>query len=239
MRKYEAVFGLYARSSIIKTFLITAGMVVSQLLLTLLRIRRLSEGGMPLKPEEVFSGGGIRLPLLIGFLLLTAALCLPGRAPGAAYTLRRLKIGEKAVFLLQALANAVFYLFLLAAELVLFYALSVWIARAYPSGAGEQAVFLGFYRSELLHSLLPLQDLPLWVRNGLLLIAMSLTTAEVPLLCRQKRYSFSVLPAGALTAVFFIRGLTAGNHVFWAAGLLTSVILKLIYDFHTAGEGSA
>ena len=239
MRKYGAVFGLYARASILKTLLITACTVLSQLLLTLLRLRRLSPGGTPLKPEEVFSGGGIRLPLLIGFLLLTAALCLPGRAPGAAYTLRRLKLGEKGVFLLHALANAVFYLFFWTAEIVLFYALSVWISRTYPTGAGEQAVFLGFYRSELLHALLPLQDLPLWIRNIMLLLAMSLSAAEVPLLCRQKRYSFSVLPAGALTAVFFVRGLTTGNHVFWAAGLLTSVILKLIYDFQTAGEGSA
>ena len=236
MKKMSSVFGLYARSSVFKAIFIIIAMAGMQLMLLLLRFKKLSEEGKALIPEDVVYRSGVGIVLLAAFLLLTAALCLPGHVSGTGYTIARLQIGKKAVFGVQTAVNVILYLLFWAAETVFFYGMCEWFIRIAAPGAGEQAVFLAFYRSDLLHSLLPLQDIPLWIRNVLLLLGMSLAAAEFPLLFRQKKHSFTVLPAAALTIAFFVRGLTAGTLLVWTAALFCVILLKIAYDLYAEKE---
>lgn len=235
MRKYLSVFGLFARSTLMKSMLIIIGTCGIQALLLWLRYRKLS-GGDAFKIEECVDHSGVQLLLLLAFLMLTALMCMPGASGGARYTIERLRISEKTAFALQAITAALTYFILWAAEICLFYAFGLWFVRTASPAAGEQAIFLAFYRHDLLHSLLPLQTTELWVRNVLFAAVMGLVTAETPLLARKKRYSFTVLPAAVLVICFFVRGLFTEKNVILAAAMLAVVLLKILFDFAIGKE---
>jgi hypothetical protein len=235
MRKYLSVFGLYARSTLIKAILVIIGTCGIQALLLWLRYRKLSGEGACLI-EECVMNSGVQIVLLLAFLLLTALLCIPGAAGGTRYTLERLRVSEKTAFALHAVTAMFTYFMLWAAQVCLFYAFAVWFARTASPAAGEQAIFLAFYRNDLMHSLLPLQTAELWVRNVLFVVVMGLVAAETPLLARKKRYSYTVLPAAVLVICFFVRGLTTQRNVILAAVMLAVVLLKILFDFAVGEE---
>ena len=193
----------------------------------------------PALPELCIPGSGAGIALLISFLLLTAALCLPGGTPGTANTIKRLQIGERGVFMMHAGVCAVAYLFFWAAQIAVYTGFCLYFIKARPSLAGEQALFLASFRSNLFHSLLPLRDTALWVRNALFIVSLSLVCAETPWLARRRMYSFTGVPAAALVCVFFVRGLDDRMKLAPALILLIAVCGKLFYDFYMAGGDDA
>ena len=235
MKRYASVFALYTRSTVFFTLGVTLLGGAAQFLLLWLHMR----SAAPALPESAVPGSGAGIALLIAFLLLTAALCLPGGPPGAANTIKRLQIGERDVFMMHAGVCAVAYLFFWAAQIAVYAGFCLYFIKARPSLAGEQALFLASFRSSLFHSLLPLRDTALWVRNALFIVSLSLVCAETPWLARRRMYSFTGAPAAALVCVFFVRGLDDRMKLAPAVMLLIAVCGKLFYDFYMAGGDDA
>lgn len=155
-----------------------------------------------LRPTAQLSGSGMFVCLAISFLLITMLLCLGGCEYGAkcGYTLRRMRIGERAVFWCQVAYGAAVYLTLWLAEGALAYGFSHY--AAWKTGVLEaQTLLLGFYQQEVLHGLLPLEDGGIWVRNAFFVVALALATAEFSYLQRRGRFG-ATAPALALFVLF-------------------------------------
>ena len=54
-----------------------------------------------------------------------------------------------------------------------------------------------------MHSLLPLEDILLWIRNFLLIIALSISAAEVTYKQRRKKYGVMLILNAVVSVAFF------------------------------------
>ena len=138
--------------------------------------------------ERAVGSMPVKLVFFACFLLLSALLWASGSDMGAksSYTIRRLRIDERVVFVWQAVWNCCAYFILWAWQA----ALAVWLtelslAQLAPEYAGPQALMMAFYRADFLHALIPLLDSSVWVRNALMVLGLGLTGALLPL--RQRR----------------------------------------------------
>ena len=122
------------------------------------------------------------LALLAVFLLLFFLFCREGSERGGShpgYTLARLGTGEFGAMLCAAAANAACFLVLWAAAAGVGLGLCALGARAMPADArNAQTVFLAFYRSSYLHSLLPMADWTRALRVVVLCLACGLGAAS-------------------------------------------------------------
>lgn len=152
-------------------------------------------------PEALFSVSRARLTAFIGLALLSLALC--GVSSGRTreeYLLHRLSLGEAGITAARWLAGAVM--------LAVYWALLALAALAAclaardlrPDGFTVQTIFLGFYRSEYLHNLLPLCDAAALVRNAVMLLSLAAVCA-----CAAGRCGKSRVPASLviMLALFF------------------------------------
>ena len=94
------------------------------------------------------------------------------------YTLMRLSVTRKEVYFIQSVFNMLCYIWFWATQvlvIVLLCYIYVWKApEGYVTG---QTIFLAFYRNDFLHSLLPFEDFPFWIRHILLCIALGLRSS--------------------------------------------------------------
>lgn len=105
---------------------------------------------------------------------------------GGGYTLRRLRISERAVFLWQCLANFFCFALLWMAEVFVVTALCrYFLAQPAVAGMSNQALFLAFYRSKFLHSVLPLEEVSRWIYLLLSFGSLAFVTADTAV---RKRY---------------------------------------------------
>lgn len=124
----------------------------------------------PFGPEDLLEQSHIALVCAVCFLLLCAALARNGCNRGGVrldYTLGRLSVGEKTQTAWWSVCNIACLLIFWAFQAALAWGLCGWCAaQLEAAAANEQAVFLAFYRSRFLHSLLPLAEVSRYVRNG-------------------------------------------------------------------------
>ena len=144
------------------------------------------------------------------FVLLAAVLCLGFCHFGSRqeYTLRRLSISEKAVFAWQALYNCFCFFILWAVQTMLAYGLCrLYVHLTEEPGQSGQIIFIAFYRSGFLHSLVPLAEGSAWVRNTLMVVGMGVCSAYFPYLQRRGRISAGAVCMLALCICFFKRSM--------------------------------
>lgn len=94
------------------------------------------------------------------------------------YTWRRLRVTPKRLFLLKTFFNALCFLLPFAAQA----GMGIWFCHRYsqqipPESQSPQLLFLTFYRWEFLHCVLPMAEVLKWIRNLLLVLALSMTAA--------------------------------------------------------------
>lgn len=238
MKKYTSVFGLFAKSSLLKIVILILLSAAVQFSFFAYRINReLIHYGAGLtfaNIEDLI--GRASIPLLFGltFLLASVALCLPGTSISTktGYTLDRLSISQRAVFFCQAVYNLSIYFILWISELSICFALcSYYVGNAPTELVGNQNIFLAFYRNSFLHALLPLADVSVWIRNGFLLIALAVTTAEYPYKQRQKRLGFSAMATVLFAIVFFKVDLADAFNVILTASISIVMIIEMLYLF--------
>ena len=210
MKKHSSVFGLFAKSSLTKVLILIAAMAVAEFVFFTSELKQatveygISESFPNI--ENFISRSFIPIICGIAFVLVSTALCLPGTSFSSktGYTLDRLSVSPRAVFFCQAVYNLFIYLIFWASQLAICFGICLYYAKNAPEGAiGNQSIFLAFYRNEFLHALLPLSEVMVWIRNGFLLMALTIATAEYPYKQRHKKLGISAIAMVIFTAVFF------------------------------------
>lgn len=216
MKQHISVLGLFARSSLWKVMavlLLMSGVEIfffEKELQAALTAHAADVGlGFP-QLERLLDRGAANVWFALAFVLITLLLVLPGcefRARSG-YTLRRLSVGEVSIFLWQLSYNIFVYFLMVVWQTVLCYGLCMrYVALAPSAAVSGQTLFLAFYRSELLHALLPMADVALWLRNLFLLAALGISSAIFPCKQRAGKYSGGIVALAAYAVVFFERGI--------------------------------
>ena len=228
VKKYLSVFALYARSSIFK--------ILGVMLLTLI-----AEGFFFLRTIEkslhmhnlgmIFDSSNIGLIFAVSFLLVTVLLCIPGCQfrSQTGYTLKRLSISEKEVFFCQSAYNFFIYVSFLAFQLAFCYLFSLYYISVAPTDAvTNQTLFLTFYKNELLHSIMPLSDVALWLRNLFLIVFLALAASEFSYKNRRRKFSVMTLISVAYPLFSFEREIGDIGHSVFTALFMLIVIAECI-----------
>lgn len=206
MRQHLSVLMLAARSTIYKVLALLVAMAVAEGLLFQTTLQK-ALAGEPLGLEQVISQSRIALVCGLGFLLLCALLSVAGsesRGGKLGYTLRRLSVSERGVFLWWASYNvACFFLFWVAQLAIAMLLCRLYLSRMDPAYISGQTVFLAFYRSRFLHSLLPLAEASRYARNGVLVLCLGVCAACSSWRQRRGQRGIAVVALAAITAVSF------------------------------------
>ncbi len=216
MKKYLSVLYLYIRSNIYKLITIISIMAFTQVLMfknvlkTIIIDTSLETGLLGI--ERYIEKSNIILVFGISFLILTAFLIISGCDSGSkqGYTLRRLRITEKKILICQTISNSLFYTVFLLSEVITVFIM----CRMYMNFAAEtntieatqinhQTIFLAFYRSDFLHSLLPLDDIIWHITNLLTILTFGFTAAVFPYFLRRKRISLELFILIPFTLIYF------------------------------------
>lgn len=244
MKKYLSVFAMLARGSIWRVLLLLCLMAAGQcgrflhrlqneLLLYESRVQQFADEAAEItRLEDFFNFSTVSGIFGAAFLLLCIVLCLPGCGYGSVcgYTVRRLNISERAVFVLQALYNAIMLLVLWAAEIFLCLMLCrIYVSAVDPSLVSHQTVGLAFYRSTFLHSLLPLADIAVWIRNILMLAVLALASASFPYKQRRGKFAADIVAYALLTVIFFVRSVGDGFNTFLTVFLGLCIAAEVIW----------
>ena len=239
MKKYLSVFGLFAQSSIYKTLGIILLMILAETgLFAYAFVPDLSSESVS-RFEHYIGLSRIDLCLAAAFILITVVLCLPGTEFGSkvGYTLRRLSVSEKAVFFCQVIFNTISYLILWAVQVGILFAFSLWYTMKTPiEFVNNQSIFLAFYRSEFLHTILPLSEVMLWIRNILLVISLGFASAEFPYIQRRRKHSPFIVPLSIFMLLFFITGIGVVENIVASIFLFVIVVCKSLYDIYHKEE---
>ena len=244
LKKHVSVFGLFARSSLFKVLLILLVLCAIEIVVFRVELQSALEayevvGSGMASLERMFERSAANVYFRAALILMTIAMGLPGCAfkSNTHYTLRRLSVSERATFFHQAAYNTLMYLTLIAVQLVLAFGLSQYYAATVPAECvSNQTVTLAFYRNEFLHSLLPLEDVGLWIRNGLLVISLGLAAAEFPYNQRRRKFSSTAIALCIYTIVFFDQGIGELFHVITTSIVALMVMGDVIYHLTRNGE---
>lgn len=235
MRKQLSVLGLIARSSVYKVLGIIVLMCLAEFGLFALEFAGKVSAEFVSGFQFYIEQSNIDICLAIVFVLITLVLCLTGTEYSSmvGYTLQRLSISEKAVFYYQTAYNTVIYFLLWAVQIALIYAFGIWYSNTVSSEfANNLSIFLSSYRSDFLHSLLPLSDITLWIRNFLLIISLGIASAEFPYIQRRKKYSVFIVFVVVFVLFFFVTGIGTIENFVFSVLLFVIVIIMAFYDIY-------
>ena len=206
MKKQLSVFNLMATSSIYK---ITALFGIMGIIEFFLFRRAMLAGPDPgtgtFHIEYVFDHSLAFWIFAIALVILTVLLCLTGYETSSkqGYTLMRLSISEKQVFLLQAIYNALCYFLLWSIQLLIVFILGFYFIKNAPAEyVTNQTLFLAFYRNDFLHALLPFEDIAIWVKNIVTFLAFGICSAGFTYAQRKGKRGYELLLLLA-SAIFF------------------------------------
>lgn len=226
MKKHMSVFGLFARCSIFKVLLVLGVMTAVEVGAFFWVM------GDNLVVENLFERMPLGLILLGGAVLVTVLLMVSASGETTAHTLNRLQISQGWVFFWHGLYNTLVYLLLWLVQVTVVTLLSLWFLQ-YSGEENAYSFALAMYRQPVLHSLLPMAEGVLWVRNLLLTGALGITTAHFSLRRRQGTLSYYIV-APAICVLLFVNGVgLTGGEVFSicaCAGSIIAVVYTLFAE---------
>ncbi len=216
MRNYLSVFSLFVKRSFGKIFALILLLAGAESALFIHNLKsdnviknEFSDGtgnNYLLGIENILSDHSLLLIILAsGFILITLILCLMGCefSDKQGYTLRRLNINEKKVFLCQGVYGTAVYGIFMMLQAVFFYTfclIYVNFAAGHEYGfdglISNQTVFLAFYRSEILHAFMPMDDIFKYISNLIMILTLGFSTAYFSYLMRRKR-----VPVGTILLI--------------------------------------
>lgn len=217
MRKYISIFELFARNTIYKILLVLVAMGAVQIFMfhkvmlewfptdayqldfTVIGNYTL-EYMMDRSKSAVFLG--------IAFVVLTAILCWNGCNIGSksSYTMQRLRVTEKKIFMMQSIYNSLCYVLLLGTQIGVFF-IQCTIYAAKSGDLTNQTVFLAYYRNDFMHSVLPLEGTIHWMINILLVLGCGMLVAMFTYLQRRGKIAGILLVVVACVLVGFVQEL--------------------------------
>ncbi len=229
MKKYISSIGLFARSTLRRVLIVLLISAVLQLLMWGLEfrssMRAYNEARLDMPTvEKLVDRGAANAMFRLTLTVITVILCLPGasRRSHTEYTLGRLSVSERGIFFCQAAYNAAVYLLLFAAQTVLLFAMVLIYRNLAPAeSVAPNIAYIAFYRNRFMHSVLPLEDVRLWIRNIALVLILALSAAEFPYLRRRGRMSATPIAVLGCVWVFFSSEIgSVGQLVAAISGLL-------------------
>ena len=231
MKKHLSVLMLYVRSTIYKFLLLMLAMAVAQSLL-FMRAFLKADGFFGLNTIMGAARPGITFAAC--FLLLCALLCLTCCEFGSkqGYTLSRLRISQRMVFLWQAVANVGFVLLFWAAQIGIALAFCSFYAAYYPQG---QAAMLVFYSNSFLHGLLPLEDTGLLIRNIVWLAGLAVASASFPVRMRRGEKPVAAIADALLCVLFFVREINSTTVNVLLSMAIIAISSYSVYGAHKEG----
>ncbi len=206
MKQHFSVLMLAARGTIYKVIGILLLLVVSEAALfyrMLIKLRAGEQYGL----EQVFSDSRIPLACGICFLLLCAVLSLNGCelfGSKVRYTMQRLSITERTAVFWNCVNNIICFVVFWGVQLAVVFVLCRFYTAAMANVSG-QTIFLAFYRSGFLHSLLPLEELSLYIRNILLILGLGITSACFSFRQRHNQKGVAIIALALITVAAFPR----------------------------------
>lgn len=217
MRKYISIFELFARSTVYKILAVFVAMGATQIFM--FRKAMLEwfpadsyhldfqaieyytlEYMMDRSKSEIFLG--------IAFVAITAILCWNGCNIGSksSYTIQRLQVTEKKIFVMQSIYNSLCYVLLLGTQIgVFFIQSSMYAARA--GHLTNQTIFLAYYRNDFMHSVLPLEGTIRWLVNILIILGCGTSAALFTYLQRRGKTAGVLLVVIACVLFGFVQKL--------------------------------
>ena len=175
MKKHLSVLALHLRAMGWRLPLVLLGMAAVDAAGYFWCVQR---GGM------TFTGstGGFSLLLLLAFaagvLGCQMLLCFCfGSNSRFGYTLRRLRISERQVFIWSCVGDLICFLIVWCVQVICAAGLMLLYQRSAGYTSGAQGVFVDFYRNDVLHGLLPLADSYVLGRNIAFLLLLAASTA--------------------------------------------------------------
>lgn len=233
MKKYVSIFEWLSRNTIYKILLIVIAMGITQAVMfgqAMSEMIPVETHYIDSKAVEYYGRAYDGLEWLIdrsngagffglAFVLITAVLCWNGCNIGSksSYTIQRLQVSEKAVFVMQSIYNSFCYVLLLSIQTAVF----LIECKMFAEQAGDitnQTIFLAFYRNDFMHSVLPLEDSFRWVMNGILVIGCGVSAAVFTYLQRRGKLAWSMLTVTACAVLGFIQEL--GNQMVMVTAIL-------------------
>lgn len=227
-KKYLSVFALYAKSSLLK---ILGVMLLALIAEGFFFLRTTDKSLYMYSIDMIFEKSHTGLIFAIAFLLITVLLCIPGChfRSQTGYTLRRLSISEKEVFFCQSAYNFLVYSVFLAFQVALCFLLSLYYMSVAPAEeVTNQTLFLAFYRNSFLHSVMPLSDVALWLRNLFLAVFLAFAVSEFSFKNRRRKFSLMTLIAVAYPLFSFKREIGDIGHTVFTALFMLIVIAECI-----------
>lgn len=248
MQKHISVLGFYVRSSIYKVLLILLLMAVAEVgvFLSVFHgeltnyyelLEQVAQGNATAaylaRPEKLFDNRLIIIIFECVSIAVSIVLVLPGCEFKAktTYTIKRLQVSERACFFWQVLCSAMMYLLVYAVQLAVIVGLSQYYVNHVPEElVGNQSIFLMFYRSEFLHSLLPLADVQIWIRNLLFLLGFSFAVAGYSYQQRRKKHPMALYWMITGLAFFFRQEIAGFSNVMFLSLASLIVITKQLFS---------
>lgn len=214
MKQHLSVFAWAARSTVIKVLAILAAMTAVEAAFIYFYFNQIiSEENFYGSISGMVSESRIRLIFGIAFVLICFLLLTTGSElfkSKVRYTLQRLSVSETAVVLWQTAYNAIVFLTMWALQLaVMLIASKMYMEIADPASTSEQSIFIAFYKDGFLHSLLPLDETSRYVRNILLLLAISISIAYFNYNQRNDKKSIAIFIIVSITVKCFSRELSS------------------------------
>jgi len=234
MKQHISYWMLLCRSTVFKILALFAAMTVVEAGLFFVRGR--DAIGLEQMVDAAWMKWVFGVALIAMAVILDNVLCESGGKLD--YTLRRLRLKRRSLFIWQAVYN---FLCLVLLWLVqLFVALLLcWLWMREREGVSSQALFLAFYRNEFLHALLPLEDISLWVRNVAVFALIGVAAACAPVCVRRgKRCVDGAVQAGFMLFLFAVEPGQIGRSVVVATicGVLTFISLVMAWGDDYAEE---
>lgn len=235
MKKYISIFELFTRSTIYKILLVFAAMGAAQVFM----FHRAMPEWFPADSyhlnfqaieyytlEYMVDRSKSAIFLGIAFVVITAILCWNGCDIGSksSYTIQRLQVTEKKIFIMQSIYNSLCYLLLLGTQIGVFFIQS----SLYAQRAGHltnQTIFLAFYRNDFMHSVLPLEGTVRWGINILIVLGCGISAAMFTYRQRRGKTAGALLVAVACVLFGFVQELGE------VLGFMIVVIIWLIVGF--------
>lgn len=107
-----------------------------------------------------------------------------------------------------------------------------YTATADASFVGPQSIFLAFYRNGFLHSLLPLEEVSRYARNGILILCLGITSAYYPVRQRTGKVGTELIVLVCILIPFFASGVGGFiNDLFLSVTAIIAVIKVLAGAF--------
>lgn len=229
MKRYISVFEMITRSSIYKVIGILILLTIAELTSFFIAFHQPLASMQP-NLDEVVDQSYLVWMFGAAYLIMTVILVLSGTNIGSmqGYTLQRLRIKEKKVFLLQCIYNVFCFVLLWATQLAILLGVSNYY-MTHKTGAilSNQTVFIAFHRNAFMHSILPIEDTTNWMLLAGFILGTGCFAADFTRMQRQGKIAWILIMFVATACITFPRKMGEEPVLFFIAMIIWSTFICL------------